>query len=323
LLELVLRRDEPNPFAAHWLPKLRAGGVVLQVCALFTGDVAVDEARAALRAQLDAFKRLLDENEREVYWVRSGTDLAQRDDARIGLLLSLEGVEALGDDPGAFAPLWDAGVRIVGLTHNPANAFAGGIDTPEQGLTDRGRALVAELADRGAIIDLAHASERTFFDILERAPAGAVMVSHAGCRAVHDVPRNVSDDQLRGLAERDGFLGLMTLQLAVGGDGSIDSLVDHVEHAVLVMGGERVGLGSDVIDQVVDCELALGQELLSVVAEAREAGGGQLGLSGLRGPEDFPALVEALRARGYEGGALERLLRGNLERLLARAALPP
>ena len=321
LLELVLRRDEPNPFATHWLPKLRAGGVALQVCALYTGGGPVEKTRAAAEEVLEAFRRVFDENGDAVFQVRSREDLAATD-GRIGLLLSLEGVEALGDDPSAFADFWDAGVRIVGLTHNAPNAFAGGLDTPDQGLTERGRALVDDLAARGVVIDLAHASERTFYEILERAPAATVIVSHACCRAVHDVPRNASDEQLTALAQRNGFLGMMALALTVGGDASIERLVDHLDHAVAVMGDDQVGLGTDVIDQVTESELAHGNELLPMVVEAREAGGGRLGLRDFTGPEHFPELVAALRMRGYDGERLERILFGNLERVLARA-LPP
>jgi membrane dipeptidase len=315
LLELVLRRDEPNPFAAHWLPKLSAGGVTLQVCALYTGGGPVDETRTTADALLEAFRRLLDENRDSVFQVRSHGDLATAD-GRIGLLLSMEGVEALGEDPLAFAGFWDAGVRMVGLTHNAPNAFAAGLDAPGYGLTDRGRALVDDLAARGAVIDLAHASERTFYEILERAPTPTVIVSHACCRAVHDVPRNLTDEQLGGLAERDGFVGMMALALTVGGDSSIERLVDHLDHAVDVMGAEHVGLGTDVIDQVTESELAFGNELLPLVVDAREAGGGRLGLRDFTGPEHFPGLVAALRARGYDGARLERILSGNLRRIL-------
>ena len=315
LLELVLRRDEPNPFATHWLPKLRAGGVSLQVCALFTGH----EPGAAQRADgvLDALRRLLDENAADIVHICDRAGLA-RDDGRIGLVLSMEGVEALDGEPANFARFWEAGVRMVGLTHNVPNAFAGGIDAPELGLTDAGRALVDELAGRGVIIDLAHASERTFFEILEQAPGATVIVSHACCRALHDIPRNVSDDQLRALAERDGFFGLMALALTVGPEPTIERLVDHLEHAVEVMGQARVGLGTDVIDQYHDAEEEFGIEPHPALVQARELGGGRLGLRDFTGPEHFPALVEALAARGFG----DEIRRGNLTRLLA-GALPP
>jgi membrane dipeptidase len=312
LLELVLRRDEPNPFAAHWLPKLRVGDVHLQVCALFTGH----EPGAPERADdvLAAFRRLLGENEDDVFHVRTRDDLGGAD-GRIGLVLSMEGVEALGEDPAGFARFWDAGVRMVGLTHNVPNAFAGGINAPEQGLTDVGRALVDELAARGVIIDLAHASERTFFEIIDRVPDATVIVSHACCRALHDIPRNVSDDQLRVLAERDGFLGVMALALTVGPEPTIERLVDHLAHAVEVMGEERVGLGTDVIDQYTEAEIAHGIDPNPILIQAREAGGGRLGLRDFTGPDDFPALIEEIRARGYG----DAVLAGNLTRILDRA----
>ena len=308
LLELVLRREEPNPFAGHWLPKLRAGGVHLQVCALFTGH----EPGAPQRADdvLAAFRRLLEENEDEVFHIRAREDLNAAD-GRTGLVLSMEGVEALGDDPAKFDRFWDAGVRMVGLTHNVPNAFAGGIDAPDQGLTDAGRALVDDLAARGVIIDLAHASERTFFDVLERAPGATMIISHACCRALHDIPRNVSDDQLRAVA----FLGVMALALTVGPEPTIERLVDHLEHAVEVMGEERVGLGTDVIDQYTEAEAAHGVEPHPATIKAREAGGGRLGLRDFTGPEHFPALVAVLERRGYG----EPVLAGNLTRILERA----
>ena len=290
----------------------------MQVCAIYTGGGPADETHATAEGLLEAFRRLLDENGDAVFQVRAREDLATAD-GRIGLMLSMEGVEALGDDPAAFTYFWDTGVRMVGLTHNVPNAFAGGIDSAEQGLTEPGRQLVDELARRGVIIDLAHASEKTFYEILERAPTATVIVSHACCRAVHDVRRNLTDEQLALLAERNGFLGVMALALTVGGDASIERLIDHFDHAVGLMGDEHVGLGLDVIDQVTESELALGKPLLPIVVEARALGGGRLGLSDLTGPEDLPALVAALGARGYEGERLERILSGNLTRILDQA----
>jgi membrane dipeptidase len=252
-----------------------------------------------------------------VFAVRTRGDLAHVGGDGIGLMLSLEGAEALAEDAGALDRLWEAGVRMVGLTHNPPNAFAGGIDAPEAGLTAAGRGLVDELVARGAILDLAHLSERSFFDVLEQAPEATVLVSHAGCRAVRDHRRNVSDEQLRALADRGGVFGLMALQLVVGPGADVERLVDHVDHAVGVMGIDGVCLGADFIDQVIAAEIAAGIEPAPMTVEALEAGGGLLGLPDLQGPEDFPRLVDALRRRGYEGPERDAILSGNLLRILA------
>jgi len=117
----------------------------VQICPVYGAD-AGDEARDVVRAQIAAFDRAVRENDRDVIQIRSARDL-DRLDGRIGLILSMEGVEALHGDPAAFDELWDGGARMVSLTWNYANPFAGGIDAPEQGLTDAGRELVGSFAD--------------------------------------------------------------------------------------------------------------------------------------------------------------------------------
>ena len=320
LLELVLRAEEENPFAAAWLPQLRAGSVAVQICPIYAAD-ASDAARDVVDAQIAAFERAVRENAADVVQIRSTRDLDGLD-GRLGLMLSMEGVEALHGDPQAFDELWDLGVRMVSLTWNYANPFAGGIDSPEQGLTAAGRELVGSFAERGVVLDLAHASEPTYLEALDAAPAAQVVVSHAGCRGVHDHVRNVSDEQLRALAERGGVLGMMALTLTVGRkDASLERYLDHVDYAVESMGIEHVALGSDFIDQVIQAELAAGRPLNPSTQEAMDLGGGRLAIQELVGPGDYPALLEALRGRGYEGERLEAIAHGNLFRVL-RAGLP-
>ena len=322
LLELALRRDEPDAFARRWLPKLDEGGVALQVCPIYAADAPAGEARERARIEAGEFDRAVRENGDRVLQVRSRGDLDAVGGARIGLMLSLEGAEPLEGDVSAFDELWERGVRMVGLTWNHANEFAAGIDEPGGGLTELGRRLVDRLVERGAIIDLAHASERTFAEVLERASAAAVVVSHAGCRAVNETPRNLSDAQLEALAERGGVLGMMALGLVVHpARPTVERLIDHVDHAVAVMGIEHVGLGTDFIDQVADAEAEAGMEPADVLRSARVANGGRsFGLDGLTGPEHFGVLVEGLRRRGYDADRLDAIRAQNFLRVF-RAAL--
>jgi membrane dipeptidase len=318
LLELVLRRDEENPFARHWLPKLRAGGVALQVCPIFTADRPAGEHHAAGAALREAWERALAENSDDVFPVLAAADLDEVGrDGRIGLMLALEGVEPVTD---GFGEWWDAGVRMAGLTWNRPTWAAGGLDTPDEGLTETGRALVDELVERGVVLDLAHASPPTADELL--ATGGHVVCSHACCRAVEDVERNLSEDHLRALAAQGGVLGLMALTLVVGYERpTLDGLLDHLDHAVSVMGIEHVGLGADVIDQVTAAEREAGHSLEPVVEEAYVRGGGRLGLEDFTGPEHYPALVGALRRRGYGDAAVAAVTHGNFLRVL-RSALP-
>ena len=321
LLELAHREHrlgETNVFARTWLPLLEAGGVGLQVCPVFVDLELQPEGslREALR-QVTALAHALGESPDRLVQVRSRADLdAVESGERIGLMLALEGVEPFGYEVATADLFWELGLRMAGLTWNRRNPFADGA-AEDGGLSRLGRSLLRRFAELGVILDLAHASEQVFRECLD-SYEGRVCVTHAGCRAVNETPRNLSDEQLRGLAGRDGVFGLMIHPLAIDPvSRTIGRVVDHVEHAASVIGPEHVCLGGDWIERL--------HELMP--APAPPDGLMPPGLAegttiaGLAGPEDYPALVEALRARGWDGERLDGLLSRNLLRFL-RESLP-
>jgi membrane dipeptidase len=294
--ELVLRKGF---FERYWLPRLEAGGVGVQICPLYGEGARRSDARERTLGQAAEFRRVVEEHSERVCHVRTSADL---DDPRLRLVLSLEGVEPLEGDPDAFEDWYRRGVRTASLTWNHANEFAGGIQTPTLGLTDLGRVLVRRFGELGVVLDLAHASEQTWRDVLEEGIPFSV--THAGCRAVLDHPRNLADWQLEALAERGGVLGMMAISWAVDpGAPTISRWLDHFDHAVGVMGIEHVGLGADFVDQV----------------PPREEAKSRLTVDGFTGPENFPLLVTALRERGYAGERLEAIMSANWLRILRDA----
>lgn len=320
LLELAFRKGEATPFASYWLPKVRAGGVGLQVCALYpTFDLTPEAALRTTLEQVAAWHRAGRENADEVVLVRTQGDLdAVESSDRLGLVLSLEGAEPFGLDPGMADVYHELGVRLVGLTWNRRNAFAdGAAETPTGGLSALGCELVDRLVSLGIAIDLAHASDRTFEEVLARVVDTPVLVSHAGCRALLDTPRNVSDVGLRAIADRGGVLGLMALPLVVDPDEpTIDRLIDHLDHAVSVMGIEGVALGGDFIRQVARSGAIYGEVTHGLLPPGDTL---DSAIDDFEGPEDYPNLVAALERRGYRGDDLERILWRNLVRVLRRA----
>lgn len=323
LLELVFRgrHGQEAPFATHWLGPLREGGVTLQVCPTFCDlDRLPEGALPEMLGQVAAFNRAVRENPGDVVAVRTRADLTQAaQSGRIGLMLSMEGAEPLGYDPGLIEIMWELGVRMLSLTWNRRNPFAdGAAESGAGGLSRLGRELVGRCAELGIVLDLAHASERTFWDVLEDDAAPAVVVSHAACRAHLDHPRNLSDDQLRALAQRGGVLGLMLHPLVIDRQAaSIDRAIDHLDHAIEVMGIDHVGLGGDFCRQVVRALGYIGPpDALLPDGMAMDAA-----LDGLAGPEDYPNLVGALRRRGYDERALDAVCSGNFLRFL-HTALP-
>lgn len=323
LQELLVASGEPNPFGSRWLPKLRSGGVRLQGCPIYVPAEETGEAglRAALR-QINAFHAAIRENPDDVLLVRSRADLDRlADDGRVGLVLTLEGAEPVGYDLDLVDLLWQLGVRVVTLTRARANLYGGGnAEADGVGLTALGEVLVDRLVGVGMIVDLAHTSAQSFDDVLGRVAGRApVLVSHAGCRALLASGHNVSDDHLRRVAEAGGILGVIAIPHVVHHrDWSIDRVLDHLEHAVEVVEG-AVALGADFVHQLFqagalprllkDTGMPEGITLESAIV-------------GLRGPEDFPNLVEAMARRGWSDELRRKVLHGNALRHLA-SALPP
>ncbi len=311
------RLGETDAFAQTWLPLLTAGGVGLQVCPIFIELERQPEGtlREAL-AQATSFLRAVRENPDRVVAVRSAGDLdAVERGEKIGLLLSLEGVEQFGYEVWPAEAFWELGVRMASLTWNRRNPFADGV-VETGGLSRLGERLVDRLVELGVILDLAHASPATFDEVLARTGGAPVLVSHAACRAVNDHPRNVDDDRLRALAERDGLLGIMLHPLAIDHEQrTITRVADHLEHAASAMGIEHVCLGGDFVQRLSRVLPPSGPLPDGLMPAGLDEGSA---IEGLAGPEDYPALGAALASRGWASADIEAVMGANLLRFLRR-----
>lgn len=323
LLELAYREHrlgETGVFARTWLPLLAAGYVGLQVCPIFVELDRQPEGtlREAL-GQAASFLNAVRENPDRTLAIRRAPDVdVVEGGERLGLLLSLEGVEQFGYELWPADVFWELGVRMASLTWNRRNPYADGA-AESGGLSRLGERLVDRLLELGVILDLAHASRETFRDVLARTGDAPVLVSHAACRAVNDHPRNLDDEQLRALADRGGLLGLMLHPLAIDHERrSIGRVIDHLEHAASVMGVERVCLGGDFVRRLAEVLPPMPATPDGLMPAGLETGSA---IDGLAGPEDYPALVAALETRGWQGADIGAVTRANLLRFL-RAALP-
>jgi membrane dipeptidase len=227
--------------------------------------------------------------------IRSMAELAahlerrRSDPTLTGGLLTIEGAHALDGDVANLERIVDAGYRMIGLAHFFDNEFAGSAHGVEKGgLTGLGRELVGQMEEQSVLVDVAHASERTVDDVLAMARR-PVVASHTGARGIADNVRNLTDDQLRGIAGTGGIVGIGFWPTACGGDDAA-SIARSIAYAVDVAGVQHVGLGSDFDGGV------------AVPFDA----------SGL------PLLTEALLAEGFTAEAIAMVMGGNALRLLAR-----
>lgn len=179
--------------------------------------------------------------------VTTASELVSRSgNGRMAGLAGLEGSQGIGADLANVGRAYERGLRMIGLVHFQATEAGYPMTVPTfdgKGLTDYGRELVAEVERLGIVTDLAHLNAAGVDDALD-AMKRPFVVSHTGCAAVHDHPRNLTDDQLRRIGDAGGVVGIAVGRSFVG-EASVERYLDHVEHAARTAGIQAVAIGSD------------------------------------------------------------------------------
>lgn len=184
--------------------------------------------------------------------IRSVADIySARDNAQLGLVLGLEAATPIDNDLNRLDLLYGLGVRQIGIVYNESNLLGGGLkEVRDGGLTRFGRRAVERMNKLGISIDLSHAGDRTSMDVIT-ASAAPVMITHAGARGVWPTERMKPDHVLRELAGAGGLLGLESAPHSTISTShpshSIDSVMDHFEYCVELMGIDHVTFGPDTL----------------------------------------------------------------------------
>jgi membrane dipeptidase len=182
--------------------------------------------------------------------IRSSADLSaylelrKKNPAVTAGFLGVEGAHALEGRLDNVDRFFDAGVRMMAPTHFFDNDIGGSAHgVAKGGLTEKGRAMIARMEQRKMILDLAHASSRTIADALAVATR-PVLVSHTGVKGTCDNARNLSDDEVRGIAAQGGLIGIGFWSTAVCGTDAA-AIARAIGYAVKLVGADHVALGSD------------------------------------------------------------------------------
>ncbi len=219
-------------------------------------------------------------------------------------IFHIEGAEAIDPQLETLEVLYQAGLRSLGLVWSRQNAFGSGVPFSfplhpncGDGLTKAGKTLVKTCNDLGIMVDLSHITEKGFWDVYAVSNKPLV-ATHSNVYALSNSARNLTDDQLRAIRDTDGMVGLNFAVSFLRADGQaklntpLSTMVDHIDYLVDKLGINRVGFGSD--------------------------------FDGARIPKDItdvtglPKLVAALRKRGYDDKALEKICYKNWLRVLGQ-----
>ncbi|WP_413992857.1 dipeptidase [Labrys okinawensis] len=252
--------------------------IMLRLERAFPDDVAICRSAAEIRAAMEANK--------------------------IAALMHIEGAEAIDPDFAMLDVLFAAGLRSIGLVWSRSNIYGHGVPfrfpgSPDvgPGLTDAGKALVAECNRRGIVIDLSHLNEQGFWDVAASSTAPLV-ATHSNVHALCESARNLTDKQFGAIKESGGVVGLNFAAGFLRPDGSmradtdLDIMVRHLDYLVEHLGEDGVAFGSDFDGAVVPSAI-----------------GNAAGL---------PRLIERLRASGYSEPLLRKIGHENWLSLLER-----
>jgi membrane dipeptidase len=318
------------------IPRLKEGGVNAPFFALWV-PVYYKGAEAVRRTLdlRDAMQRLFDTHPELIALALNATDVERiTRSGRIAAILTIEGGHQIDDDLAVLRMYHRLGIRSMTLTHFRNNNWAdSSTDTPaHNGLTEFGKSVVREMNRLGMIVDVSHVSDKTFFDVLA-VTAKPVLASHSSCRALSDVPRNMTDEMLAALAKNGGVVGINF------GQGFLNPKdAELLKKSIAGVVQNEPSLTGKALDDYAAEEFrrdAVPQPSNATIDDAVEhidhavkvAGVDHVGIGsdydgisavpkGLEDLSKMPALKAALRKKGYSEEDVRKIFGGNTLRVL-------
>jgi membrane dipeptidase len=283
-----------------------------------------DAAFAATKNMLDQWRRTAAQHAKHIFIIERGADLVRAHrERRLGLILWFQGTEPLGEDLDRVALFRKRGVRVIQLTHNRRNLVGDGATEPgNAGLSNYGHQVVERLNAEKIVVDLAHGSQRTINAGIAASKA-PVLISHTGCRALADLPRNTRDEELRALAERGGVAGIIFWPyLRMDTQPMASDVIRHIEHAIKVAGEDHVGIGTDGGVRAIERTPEFEKENRETIRWMKEDGifakerpdDLYTFIPDLNMPNRFEVLGAMLAERGHSEARIAKILGGNFAR---------
>ncbi len=244
--------------------------------------------------------------------------------AKLGIIYNFQDTVALEGDAERVDTFATLGVRVIQLTYNKRNLAGDGcLERANAGLSDFGREVVARINANKVLLDLSHACQRTQAEGIAASSAPPA-ITHSGCRALADLPRNTHDAEMRALAQKGGVFGIYLMPfLRMSGQPGTEDLLCHLDHAVNVCGEDHVGLGTDgpLFGFTINDESRAAQRRFFEerarrgIAAPGEAADVFNMVEGYNAVDRYDRIGADLRRRGWSTTRVEKVLGGNFVQL--------
>lgn len=299
---------EDNIIRHYHLNKFKEGNINSSIFVVWSDPPYDKNPKERTKQILDKVKEEIKDSNDIIHIVKKSEDFdIAKENNKIAILIGMEGLKAIEDNIDDIEKLYTFGIRHASLTWNEENKLATGAKGSfDRGLTDDGIKLIKKMEKLGIILDVSHANEKTFWDICKIATKPFI-ASHSNCRSLCDVPRNLTDNQLREIAKRNGVVGVNSYQEFVSFDlekRTIGHLVDHIDHMVEVMGIDHIGLGFDFA------------EYLNLDTLKHYINTYTYGVKGLEDTTKANNIIKELEFRGYSKEDIEKISYKNFYRVI-------
>lgn len=238
---LVVAKFGPELFA-----KMRQGGLTAANC-----TCSIWEDFKATSRNIAIWKKWFRQHDDLLLQVYSAEDILRaKESGKTGVILGWQNISALDGDVDLLDVFFELGIRVVQLTYNTQNhAGAGCWESRDGGLTDFGRDVVEQMQRLGIVIDLSHVGTRTGQETV-LACKGGVAYTHICPRALKDMPRNKTDEEIKLMVDHGGFVGVAFWPpfMKTSGVPSIGDYLDTIEYVINIAGEDRVGIGTDMTE---------------------------------------------------------------------------
>jgi membrane dipeptidase len=276
-------------------------------------------------AEVGEFQRLIEVHPAYFMQVRVPADMERaKREGKLGIILSFESTDMLEGKLDRFDLFRNLGVRVMQFSYNKKSPFGAGVMAPDGGgLTPLGHEAAQKMNGLGIAIDVSHANPQTTADAIA-VSSKPVIMTHAGCSAIHAHPRNKTDEQLKALADQGGVVGIYDLPYIAASpkQPTVDDYMAHMEHALKVAGEDHVGVGSDVGLNPFDTS-PKGVAEFNKFEEQRQKSGlaapeedRPTYVVGLNLPRRIEVIADQLLKRGYSARVAEKVIGGNFVRVL-------
>ncbi|HAZ32021.1 MAG TPA: dipeptidase, partial [Dehalococcoidia bacterium] len=236
-----------------------------------------------------------------------------KEEGRRAVILNFQNTTHMGTDLDKLGFFYDLGVRIIQLTYNMRNFVGDGCtERTDCGLSNFGIQVVKRMNELGILVDLSHCGHKTTMDAIEIS-IRPVAFTHAFCRKLRQHDRGKTDEELKALAEKGGYCGIVVVPFFLAKESpSLDHFLDHLEHAIELMGIDKVGVGTDWgVVYPEPLRARLNEEVKRIgFREEHNVDWGAV-TEGFNDWRDWPNITYGLVSRGYSDEEIKGILGGN------------